>query len=254
MNDALYRRTRQCVAALVSLSELESSVGVGYELELRFGTAKSHQFVPGMAAGLWYAVFQYMSGSPNVRIAASFSMVEIDETDATARIVHSECHRKCYKERKTTVIDSTDLSLLYGAAGVVRVAASSERRLADDMCNGGTAIVPQFLFRRRERRSVYLIDPITGRRSYWRFDFTRINDKEAYELELELELPRALAHTHGLELSVRTDAIMAQFQSLIDCLLFSINCADQMHAANEATIAAERQRREQSGENAKLWR
>jgi len=253
MNDALLRRVRHCVAALVSLSELESSTDLAYELELRFGTANGRQFVPGLAAGLWYAVFQYMSGSPSVRITSSFSMVEIDETDATARIIHSACHCKCYRERKTLVFDTADLHLLSGASGMVRVSAASERRMADDVCSGGTAIVPQFLFRRRERRSVYLINPVTGTRSCWRFDFTRINDKETYELELELELQHALAQTAGLELAARADVIMAQFRSLIDCLLFSIDRADQVHAANAAAIAAERQRREESGENEKRW-
>lgn len=253
MDEQLYRVVRQRVLALVALFELEEdwTLVPMLELELRFGMfGDSGQFVAGLPNGLWYALFQYMSQAPTARIEASFSMVERDREaedacaalgqPASVRVVHEAAHRECVRESKRALLASVDVPL-FGAhsTAAVRVATSRETRLGDHVCaQRRPSDIPRFALRYRERRSVYLIQ---GTRSCWRFDFTRIDDKAAYELEIELDLREALLQTPGVEQAARTDAIMRQLNSLIVSLRHALEQADRVHRANVAQIVAKRQ-------------
>lgn len=244
MDEQLYRVVRQRVVALMSLLEDENDAAQTLELELRFGVLgdKGH-FIAGLPNGLWYALFQHMSEAPSARVEAGFSMVERDEDEADVRIVHTSEHRACVRERKQPILPSVDLPL-FGrgeeSSAIVRVAASRETRLAGNVCaHARPGDTPRHLMRYRERRGLYLVRE--GVRSCWRFDFTRIDDKAAYELELELDLQQALRQTAQLEPTERTDAIMRQLGSLIASLRHALEHADRTHRLNVAYIAAQRE-------------
>lgn len=238
------RAARQRIAVAVALCEEGECRADQLELELRLGlwsTAVAGLMKPGMESGLWYALFQYMSASPNVRIVASRSSVENVQGEPDARVVHTNDHRQCRRECKSAALAPVDVPLVVGTAGAVRVSVSRETVVDANACVDGTVETPVFMLRRRERRSIYLVGP-DGKRSCWRFDFTRVNDKESYELEIELELERALALTHGCETTQRTDAILAQLESMIHCLLYSIEQANRVHSANVQQLADARAR------------
>lgn len=244
MNEHLYRAVRQRVAIVLAVAEDENIDGQTLELELRFGEFdRSGRFAPGLPNGLWYALFECMSRSSNTRIECGVSMVERDDDDDSVRIVHTTKHRRCVRESKAPIAVAVDQALFDAtASAIVRVAASRETRLGDNVCaNVQPSSIPSCVLRRRERRSVYLIDN-KGMRSCWRFDFTRIDDKMAYELEIELDVRSALAQTSQLDLTARGDAVMRQLDSLLACLRFSLEQADRMHRANVEQIVAHRQR------------
>jgi hypothetical protein len=243
MDEQLYRVVRQRVVALMSLIEHENDAALAptLELELRFGVLGDRgQFVAGLPNGLWYALFQHMSEAPSARIEAGFSMVERDEDAADERIVHTSEHCACVRERKRPVLASVDLPLFEESRAVVRVAASRETRLANNVCaHARPGDTPRHLMRYRERRGIHLVRQ--GVRSCWRFDFTRIDDKSAYELELELDLQQAQRQTSHLEPTTRIDAIMRQLGSLVVSLRHALERADQTHRLNVAHIAAQRE-------------
>jgi hypothetical protein len=247
MDEHLYRAVRQRVVALMSLLEHENDEALAptLELELRFGVLGDRgQFVAGLPTGLWYALFQHMCEAPSARIESGFSMVERDEDAADVRIVHTSEHRRCVRERKRPILAPVDLPL-FGAdedsSAVVRVAASRETRLADNVCaHARPGDTPRHLMRYRERRGIHLVRD--GVRSCWRFDFTRIDRKAAYELELELDLQHAQRQTAQLEPAARIDAIMRQLASLIVSLRHALEHADRTHRLNIAHIVAQREK------------
>lgn len=253
MDEQLYRTVRQRVMALVALFELEEDWAIVpmLELELRFGVFGDRgQFVAGLPNGLWYALFQYMSQAPTARVEASFSMVELDQEAESARaqtgqhvrIVHVAGHRECVRESKRALVETVDVPLFGSAStAVVRVATSRETRLGDNVCSQQRrpSDIPRFAMRYRERRSIYLVQD--NKPSCWRFDFTRIDDKSAYELEIEFDLREALLQTPGAEQAARSDAIMRQLDSLIASLRHALEQADRTHRTNVAQIVAKRQ-------------
>lgn len=228
MNDSFATAVRHRVAAVVFESESGSCDASNLELELRFGSIgrTSDTNSIGMCAGLWYATFEVMSKSPSVRIAASKSQLQ-PFADSHNRIIHTSDHRGCRLEEKRPVMASCDVPFL---AGSVRVAASLESAIDTNVCRDGAVETPFCAIRERDRRSVYVVGA-NGVRSCWRFDFTRV-DTNTYEIEIELELKRALKQTRGLTDGARIDAIMAQLGSMIDCLVQSLQQADRLHSAN----------------------
>lgn len=245
MDAELYRVVRQRVVALMALLEDGDTLPSTLELELRFGVlGERGQFVAGLPNGLWYALFEHMSAAPSARIEAGLSMVERDETATDVRIVHTSAHCACVRERKQPILQSIDLPL-YGdgedSHAVVRVAASREIQLAANVCaDAGPGDTPRHLMRYRERRGIYLVRQ--GVCSCWRFDFTRIDDKSAYELELELDLQEARQQTLKLESTARIDAIMRQLESLIVSLRHAMEHADRTHRLNIAHIVEQRKK------------
>lgn len=243
MNEALYKAVRQRVAALVALCEIGDCKPGSLELELRVGAFdNTGRMTLGVHPGLWYAAFEHMSRATNVRIVASYSRVEKDPDLDGARIVHSDNHCTCRRELKQAVMAASDMLVSNGGLCAVRVAASREIVLKENACDSGMLETPCYMMRDRERRSVYLVG--NGERSCWRFDFTRVNEKEGYELEIELESTRALALTSDQNTGERVDAIMAQLGSMIQCLLGSLEQAERLHWPRVHQVAAERAQRQ----------
>jgi hypothetical protein len=209
------------------------------ELELRFGPLSpgdARSIKLGMETGLWYALFQHMAGLPDVRIVASQSRVEHVSGQGGLRVLHTADHRQCRRECKSAALTHTDVPLVVGTASAVRVSVSRKMVLDANACGDGAVETPCFMLRRRERRSIYVLGP-DAKPSYWRFDFTRVNGKESYELKAELELARALTRTQGCETTQRTDAILTQLESMIQCLLDSIERAHRVHSDNMQRLA-----------------
>lgn len=250
MNEALRAEIRRRVGIVVALAAYDddnSDAHKSLELELRFGELDARgAFVAGLPAGLWYALFQYMYRSPSTRTRSEFSMMERDEQLADVRVLHTRTHCGCVRQRKSPLAPKITVPLFDDARGMtssamVRVATSRETRLTGDACAGVPLIsIPQCIFRRRERRSIYLIDSATGMRSCWRFDFTRINDNQAYELELELNVRQVFRQLPDAEVSVRSDAVVRQLDSLLVCLSQSLVEANRVYQQHQSQMAAQR--------------
>lgn len=240
MNAELYSAVRQRVAVALAMFEDDSSAAV--ELELRFGVFEQNgEFARGMPTGLWYALFQGMYESPNTRVVAGFSWVERE--DDGARVVHTKTHRSCVRECKSAIMPVVNMPLFaHSASSAVRVALSRETRLAENVCDHITLLctIPTCLMRQRERRSLYLLNN-AGIRSCWRFDFTRINNDQGYELEIEFDLALAVKQTPNMELSARSTAVMQQLDSLVNCLRYAIEQADRVYKQIVAQIVARRE-------------
>lgn len=244
MNEQLYRAVRHAVAALVSVRDLGTHNPNELEVELRFGSAAPDgSYQTGLNRGLWYALFEVMGRSRNVQVVASRSSVQRDDDEEPGgRILHVHGHRACKRQVKRPAMAHAEAPLVLGGRGMVLVAASYEIPAGDDACRGGSVETPVFYLRNRDRRSLYLIDT-AGARSCWRFDFTRVNETEAVELELELELDRALALLHDRDFAGQVDGIMTQLQSMIQCLLFSIEQAERIHYPCVQRLVDEREQR-----------
>lgn len=241
MNEQMYTTVRLYAAIAMALLEDAETDDI-FELELRFGSLGAHgRFDPGLPAGLWYALFEYMSRAPGVMVEASFSMVERAEDAEDERIVHTRDHQNCVRESKTPVKPRRDFSLFGTNASTVRVALSRECKLVTAYCLDCRPIdIPRFVMRARERRSIYLRDP-SGQPSCWRFDFTRIDDRAGYELEIELDPLVAMRYARELELTQRCDSVMEQLQSLLSSLRYALEQADATHRRTVLAVAASRQ-------------
>jgi len=238
MNDPSFiKAVRQRLVVLLALHDDGTAMG---QLAIRFGSQQNaNEFTSGLPPELWYPLFEHMSSAPNVVVRSSRTHVEQDG-DCT-RIIHEPVHhRACYKESKKRILALADFPLT--AALAVRVGMCTETRAADNMCNNGQVITPQFLIRSRERCSLYLIGP-QGHKSCWRFDFTRINTDLAYELKLELELARALRQTAGQTDDARIQAIMSQLTNTLQWLMASLHKAEQLYWRQVAFIKEEREQR-----------
>lgn len=239
MNAELYSLVRQRVA--VALAMFEDDAAAAVELELRFGVlGQDGVFTRGMPIGLWYTLFQCMNKSPNTRLTASFTWLERE--DDGARVIHTKTHRGCVRECKSAIMPVATMPLFaHSASSAVRVALSRETRLADNVCAGITLLstIVTCVMRQRERRSLYLLNN-AGVRSCWRFDFTRINNDQGYELEIEFDLAHAVKQTPNMELAERSTAVMRQLESLINCLRHAIEQADRISKQIVARIVARR--------------
>lgn len=250
MNESLFVETRKRLVVLLALAEDNPSADVYHELELRFGHRSAHGFESILAPELWYALFEYMSSAPNAAIRNSFTSVERDESDELVRTIHFQYHHTCFKEKKKRVLDAFDAQLDETSPITVRVCASTETLVQDNACMSGTVATPFFVLRRRERCSLYVRNAETLSVACWRFDFTRIDEGRLHELEIELDLKRALRHTKSFEDNVRVDAIMAQLRTLIACLMHAMHRADAMHRETLLLVERERSARRAASEKA----
>jgi len=199
-------------------SSLERSPDEHYECEMRLGFHDQKRFNARVDAVQWYGAFELLAKSDTYAVGGCDAPPECSailrrrvergahyDSRGSFRTRHGDGERaeRCRAVwKKKSELPPRDFLSARGAH--VRLAVAREIRLREAECSGSRCSVgPDALL--TERRSLRF-----ERAPNWRVDFTRINDGEEYQIEIELCVRRALEHNRTANELAETGAFVLQ--------------------------------------------